>query len=101
MKHLPLSPFTGQLYQVTTFGIAFYQSNLSTGRIEGTEKETEEREAELQLKNTKEQENKIDNKIFLNQTVKIYSKSKQFSSNSRESQTLKHTKCVPIDFIIV
>ncbi len=29
-KHLPQSPFTGQFFQITTFGIALYQSNLST-----------------------------------------------------------------------
>ncbi len=29
-KHLPQSPFTGQLFQITTFGISFYQSNIST-----------------------------------------------------------------------
>ncbi len=29
-KHLPQSPFTGQFIWITTFGIAFYQSNLST-----------------------------------------------------------------------
>jgi hypothetical protein len=28
-KHLPQSPFTGQYFSITTFGIAFYQSNLS------------------------------------------------------------------------
>jgi hypothetical protein len=30
IKHLPLSPLTGQFFQITTFGNAFYQSNLST-----------------------------------------------------------------------
>ncbi len=30
IKHLPQSPLTGQFFQITTFGIAFYQSNLST-----------------------------------------------------------------------
>jgi hypothetical protein len=30
-KHLPQSPFIGQFFLITTFGIAFYQSNLSTG----------------------------------------------------------------------
>ncbi len=29
-QHLPQSPFTGQVFQIATFGIAFYQSNLST-----------------------------------------------------------------------
>ncbi len=29
-KHLPQSPFTGKFFYITTFGIAFYQSNLST-----------------------------------------------------------------------
>jgi hypothetical protein len=28
-KQLPQSPFTGQLFYKTSFGIAFYQSNLS------------------------------------------------------------------------
>ncbi len=32
-KHLPRSPFTCQLFQITTFGIAFYQSNLSTDQL--------------------------------------------------------------------
>ncbi len=32
-KHLPQSPFTGQLFQMTTFGIAVYQSYLSTIRL--------------------------------------------------------------------
>ncbi len=32
-KHLPQSPFTSQLFQITTFGIDFYQSNLSTSLI--------------------------------------------------------------------
>jgi hypothetical protein len=31
-KHLPQSPFTCQFFQTMTFCIAFYQSNLSTGR---------------------------------------------------------------------
>jgi hypothetical protein len=30
IKHLPQSPFTGQIFWTTTFGIAFFQSNLST-----------------------------------------------------------------------
>ncbi len=29
IKHLPQSSFTGQFFQITTFGIAFYQSNHS------------------------------------------------------------------------
>ncbi len=29
-KHLPQSLFTGQCFYITTFDIAFYQSNLST-----------------------------------------------------------------------
>ncbi len=29
MKHLPQSLFTGEFFQIMTFGIAFYQSNLS------------------------------------------------------------------------
>jgi hypothetical protein len=32
-KHLPQSSFTGQLVQITTFGIAFYLSNLSTVQL--------------------------------------------------------------------
>ncbi len=32
IKNLPQSSFTGQFFYITTFGIAFYQSNLSTGR---------------------------------------------------------------------
>ncbi len=30
IKHLPQSNFTGQFFKITTFSIAFYQSNLST-----------------------------------------------------------------------
>ncbi len=30
VKHLRQSPFTGQFFYITTIGIAFYQSNLST-----------------------------------------------------------------------
>ncbi len=30
IKHLPQSPFTGNFFYITTFGIAFYQSNVST-----------------------------------------------------------------------
>ncbi len=30
IKHLPQSPFTSIFFQITTFGLAFYQSNLST-----------------------------------------------------------------------
>jgi hypothetical protein len=30
-KYLPQSPFTWPIFSITTFGIAFYQSNLSTG----------------------------------------------------------------------
>ncbi len=30
MKHLPQRPFTRQFFQIATFGIVFYQSNLST-----------------------------------------------------------------------
>ena len=30
IKHVTQSPFTGQFFFITTFGIAFYQSNLST-----------------------------------------------------------------------
>ncbi len=30
IEHLPQSPFTDQFFKITTFGIAFYQSNLST-----------------------------------------------------------------------
>ncbi len=29
IKHLPQSPFTGKVFYITTFGVAFYQSNLS------------------------------------------------------------------------
>jgi hypothetical protein len=32
-KHLTQSPFTCQFLKITTFGIAFYQSNLSTGTL--------------------------------------------------------------------
>ncbi len=34
IKHLPQSPFTGQFFQITAFGITFYQSNLSTLRTQ-------------------------------------------------------------------
>ncbi len=32
IKHLPQSPFTGPFFWITTFGIGFYESNLSTLR---------------------------------------------------------------------
>ncbi len=32
IKHLPQSPFIGKLFKMTTFCIAFYQSNLSMVR---------------------------------------------------------------------
>ncbi len=32
IKHLPQSPFTGQFVKITTFDIAFCQTNLSTNR---------------------------------------------------------------------
>jgi hypothetical protein len=33
-KPLPQSPFTDQFFEITTFGIAFYQSNLSTPQMQ-------------------------------------------------------------------
>jgi hypothetical protein len=37
-KHLPHSPFTGELFLMTTFCIAFYESYLSTDKCNGTER---------------------------------------------------------------
>jgi hypothetical protein len=33
-KHLPLSPCTGKFFYIATFGIDYYQSNLSTLRMD-------------------------------------------------------------------
>ncbi len=34
IKHLPQSPFTYQFFLITTFDIAFYQSNISTSQYD-------------------------------------------------------------------
>jgi hypothetical protein len=33
IKHMQQSPFTAQFFKIMTFGIAFYQSKLPTGKL--------------------------------------------------------------------